>query len=154
MRVWRICRRAHAADALSGRGGLFVSGRWHSRGRRIVYTSGSLSLAALEILVHVDQTELPRDLFRIEVEIPDDVSVERIDASALPTAWRTFPAPPALQELGDGWLQQQKALVLEVPSAVIPEEYNYLLNPAHPDAARLVVVSSREFVYDPRIVGR
>ncbi len=153
MRVWRICRRPHAEDPLSGRGGLFVSGRWHTRGRRIVYTSGSLALAALEILVHADPSELPADLFRVAIDIPDDVTLERIDVSTLPATWRSFPAPAMLQQLGDGWLQRQAALVLRVPSAVIPEEHNYLLNPAHPEAPRVTVVSAEAFVYDPRLAG-
>ncbi len=151
MRVWRICRRRYAGDPLSGRGGLAVSGRWHTRGRRVTYTSGSLALAALELLVHADGAELPDDLVQIEIAIPDDLAQERIEASSLPRTWRRHPAPDALQRFGDDWLRRRKTLVLRAPSAVIPEEFNYLLNPLHPDARRLKVVGTERFVYDPRL---
>lgn len=151
MRVWRICRRVYADDPLSGRGGLFASGRWHTRGRPIVYASGSLALSALEYLVNVDKTLAPDDLVRVEIEVPDDVAVRRVDVPDLPRTWRAYPAPAALQRLGDGWLLAGETAVLRVPSSVIPEEANYLLNPAHPDARCFAVVSTRPFAYDPRV---
>lgn len=151
MRVWRVCRRKHASDPLSGRGGLFASGRWHTRGRRIVYTSGSLSLAALELLVHADRAQLPADLVQIEIEIPDALGIRRVELDSLPRLWREYPAPAALQLLGDEWLSGLTTPALQVPSAVIPAEWNYLLNPEHPGAARATVVGTGEFAYDARL---
>lgn len=151
MRVWRICRRAYASDVLSGRGGLITSGRWHLRGHQIVYASASLSLAALEFLVHVDGAELPADLIHVEIDVPDDVRIDRIERAQLPRNWRKYPAPERLQQLGGDWLSGLATAVLQVPSAVIPEECNYLLNPLHVDAARFAVVRSADFVYDPRL---
>lgn len=145
MRVWRICREAHAADSLSGRGGLFASGRWHTRGRRVVYASGSLALAALEILVHVDKDMLPPDLVQLEIDVPDKLKIQRIDLSALPAVWRSYPAPAALQRLGDDWLDAGSTPALQVPSAVIPEEFNLVINPAHTEARRIRVVSKKHF---------
>ena len=94
MRVWRICREPYAADALAGRGGLFTSGQWHNRGEPIAYTSESLALAALEILVHVDRNSMPTDLVHLEIDVPDDLDILRIDIKALPKDQRTYPAPP------------------------------------------------------------
>jgi len=151
VRVWRICRKAHAADPLGGRGGLFFSGRWHPRGIRIVYTSATLSLAALELLVQVDRDLLWANLVQIEINLPDDLPMERIEAGRLPSNWRHYPAPAALQRIGAGWIEQGKTAVLRVPSAVIPDEANYLLNPAHPATERIKVVGRRAFVLDPRL---
>lgn len=151
MHLWRICREEHAADPLSGRGGLFASGRWHPKGRRVVYTSGSLSLAALEILVHADNDLIPSDLVRIEIEVPDELRTERVDTDSLPPHWRTYPAPSFLQKLGADWLERRDSAILRVPSAVVPQESNFLLNPDHRDAARFGVVTTGGFVLDPRL---
>ncbi len=151
MRVWRICREPYAGDALSGRGGLFTSGRWHTRGRPVVYTSESLALAALEVLVHVDRNSLPADLVQVEIDVPDDLEILRIDVNALPRNWRDYPAPPDLQRRGDEWLQTGLSPVLEVPSAVIVDESNFLFNPRHADARKLTILSTRRFAYDSRL---
>jgi len=151
VRVWRICRRAHAADPLGGRGGLHVSGRWHPRGIGIVYTSATLSLAALELLVQIERDLLPSDLVQIEIDLPDDLPMERNEAGRLPSNWRRLPAPAALQRIGADWIERGKTAVLRVPSAVIPDEDNYLLNPAHPAIERIKVIGRRAFVLDPRL---
>jgi RES domain-containing protein len=153
MRIWRLCRREHAVDPLSGRGGLYAAGRWHPRGRRIVYASSTRSLAALEVLVHVDKDLIPADLVSLEIEIPEGLEIERIDGRTLPSDWRAYLAPAALQKLGVEWLDRGESAVLEVPSAVIPQESNYLLNPAHETARKIRVVRTEEFVLDPRLLG-
>jgi len=153
VRVWRICRKPHSANPLSGRGGLFTSGRWHTRGRRVVYTAGSLALAALEILVHVDKETVPSDLLQLEIDVPDELEVLRIGIEALPKNWRSYPAPTALPRRGDEWLADGVTPVLQVPSAVIPEEFNLLFNPQHADACRLEIVSTRDFTYDSRLTS-
>lgn len=151
MRVWRICRRSHAIDPLGGRGGLYAPGRWHPRGVRIVYTSAALSLAALELLVRLDRDLLPSDLVQMELDLPDDLREERIEAATLPSAWRRYPAPAALQRIGAVWLAGGATAILRVPSAVIPEEDNYLLNPMHPAIERVKVVGRRAFILDRRL---
>jgi RES domain-containing protein len=153
VRVWRICRERYAADPLSGRGGLVVSGRWATKGRRVVYTSGSLSLASLEFLVHVDRVLLPPDLVQVEVDVPDRIPASEIDVVPLPKGWRDHPAPTTLRAFGDAWLAGGTTAILRVPSAVIPEESNVLLNPDHPHANKFAVVSTRAFEYDRRLSG-
>jgi RES domain-containing protein len=119
-----------------------------------VYTSGSLALAALELLVHVGRDQLPDDLVQIEIGIPDDLGVHRIESGALPAAWRQYPAPEALQRLGDDWLAAGATPILRVPSAVIPDEDNCLINPEHPRIARVLVIGTRPFEYDARLGSR
>jgi RES domain-containing protein len=151
MRVFRISRAQHAREALSGRGGLLAAGRWHARGTRIVYTSATLSLAALEVLVHADKDLLPGDLVHVEIEVPDDLVLERIQPRNLPRSWRAYPAPGRLRVLGAQWIERNKSAVLQVPSAVIPQESNFLLNPARQEARFISVVAVEKFVFDPRL---
>ena len=154
MRVWRLCRKPYAAEPLGGRGGILVAGRWHEKGSRIVYMSATLSLAALEVLVHAGVDHVPPDLVAIEVEVPDDLKAAEIPAAALPRDWRSIPAPRRLQQLGARWLRENGSAVLRVPSAVIPSERNYLLNPLHADARRFAVVSLTAFELDPRLLPK
>lgn len=151
MEAWRICRKGHATDPLSGKGSLVAGGRWHAKGARVAYASSSLSLAALEILVHASATELPSDLMQIQVHIPDEIRLEEVAVASLPKSWREYPAPVSLQVVGGEWLESGRTAVLKVPSAVIPSEGNYLLNPAHEDAARIQITHVEKFTLDPRL---
>jgi len=110
-----------------------------------------LSLAALELLVHVDRDLLPSDLVQIEIDLPDDLPLEQIKAARLPSTWRRYPAPAALQRIGAAFVERGKTAVLRVPSAVIPDEDNCLLNPAHPAIAGVKIVGRRSFVLDARL---
>lgn len=153
MLVWRITRRAH--QALDGEGARLNGGRWNSEGRAVVYTSGSLSLAALEYLVHVDPLVAPADLVAMEIQLPDDPG---LGASAEPARfpsgdWRDYPAPDWQAELGDLWIADGEFLWLAVPSAIVPEEHNILLNPGHPAMSRVRVRSTRQFTFDKRLLG-
>ncbi len=152
MRLWRICSRRHLA--FDDEGARLSGGRWSRRGTRVVYTSSTLSLAALETLVHTDTDLLPQDLVAIGAEVPDDVGLEAVDEASLPPNWREYPAPEALQELGTNWVGGQRTLVLSVPSAVLPQERNYLLNPHHPDFERVHISSPEPFRFDPRVRRR
>lgn len=151
MRVWRICREAFAAVPPSGRGGLFTPGRWHTRENRIFFTAGSLSLAALEVLVHADRDTLPSDLVQLEIDVPDDLKISRAEIKDLPGDWNSYPGPVDLQRRGDEWLLAGLTPVLQVPSAVIPQEVNYLVNPQHADAKGISVTSQGQFKYDSRL---
>jgi RES domain-containing protein len=151
MRVFRVSRREHAGDPLGGRGGLYAAGRWHPKGRRIVYASATLSLSVLEVLVHVDKDLVPPDLVFLELDVPDELDVEHLDRKALPEDWREYPGPTALQILGVEWLDGGRSAILEVPSALIPRESNYLINPAHTDTPRIRVVAIEDFVLDARL---
>jgi RES domain-containing protein len=120
----------------------------------MVYTSGTLSLAALEYLVHLEKEDAPEDLCSLSADIPDDVRLRIVGPSELPSDWRAYPAPEKLAELGLAWLQSLETAVLVVPSAVIPEEKNYLINPLHREAARIIAVQKARFSFDPRVRHR
>jgi RES domain-containing protein len=152
LRVWRLCAAEHAR--FDGEGARLAGGRWNRRGTAMVYTSATLSLAALEYLVHVSWETAPKNLMACGAEIPDDLARIAIDVRDLPSGWRSYPAPEALAEIGEKWIREKKVAVLVVPSAVVPEESNVLLDPAHPDFERIRVLDSKPFSFDPRFRSR
>jgi RES domain-containing protein len=152
MRVWRICKAAHAATAFSGEGARLYGGRWHRRGTRVVYTSESRALAALEQLVHLGRSPLPPGFVCFAVDIPDALRVPRIEPHELPAHWYRNPAPPELADLGTRWVASGRSAALQVPSAVVRGEHNVLLNPAHADFARLRIGRPQPFELDPRLL--
>jgi RES domain-containing protein len=129
-------------------------GRWNRRGTRVVYTSSSLSLAALETLAHFDEEEAPDTLVAIPADMPDDVPITRIKLSELVANWRATPPPESLAETGTRWAVARHSLVLAVPSAIIPEDLNYLLNPLHAQFKRIRVGRPKPFSFDPRLWKR
>lgn len=151
MIVWRITRAAHRA--LDGEGARLYGGRWNSEGRAVVYSSGSLSLAALEYLVHVEPLLAPSDLVAMEIEVPDEAGLgATVTPDQFPPGdWRACPAPEWQAELGDLWIEDGTFLWLGVPSAVIPGEYNLLLNPLHGGMSGVRVVSVGPFSFDGRL---
>lgn len=151
MIVWRICSRVQARRAFRGEGARRYGGRWNSPGLAVVYCADSLALACLEILVHVDPEELPGELAAVSAEIPGQVKMLRLEVASLPANWREYPAPESLQAIGQEWLQKREYGVLSVPSAVIPAERNYLLNPLHPDFRSVVVREPEPFSLHPRL---
>jgi RES domain-containing protein len=152
MRVWRICRKPYVDTALDGIGGMYTSGRWHTKGHPIVYTASSAALAALEVRVHVDPLAAPTDLRLLAIELPDDLSTEGLDPVTLPEDWQSVPAPASLQTLGSSWLTGGRTAALKVPSAVITVERNFLLNPRHPEAQRTRIISDEAFSFDTRLL--
>lgn len=119
-----------------------------------MYAAAHLSLAVLEVLVHVPAREdLPRDLVAIPAELPDDLAIERVTVEELPPGWRATPAPPSLADRGTAWLTARSAAALAVPSAIVPAETNYILNPAHRDFRRIVIGRSQRFDLDPRLAA-
>lgn len=120
----------------------------------VVYTSASLALAALEVFVNLERPEPPPDLVAISAEIPEALAIARLAPSDLPASWRSHPAPEALGELGTRWAHEGKTPVLAVPSAVIPQELNYLLNPRHVHFRRIRVSDPVPFRFDPRLQRR
>jgi RES domain-containing protein len=131
MRVWRVCRRQHAA--FDGEGARLAGGRWSHPGIAIVYTSATLSLATLELLLQLGQNEVPRDLVAVSAEIPDGVHRTVLVPEGVPDRdWRRYPTLAGLRDVGTRWVASMDTAVLGVPSAIVPIERNYLLNPAHP----------------------
>jgi RES domain-containing protein len=151
VRIWRIARRPF--QALDGEGARLYGGRWNSAGVAVVYASSTLALAALEYLVHLDIEDAPDDLVALALELPDDAPIERMSADELPDGWHTTTEHAACAERGDGWARRGESLALRVPSAVIVEEENVLLNPAHPAMRHVKVVAVRDFSYDARLLG-
>ncbi len=148
--LWRVTKRAHAATAFDGKAAARYGGRWNSPGVRVVYTSDTKSLALLEILVHLDVgVSLPRFVaFTVTVE---ERLIERLPARRLPRDWRSTSGLAATRGIGDAWLRDGRALALAVPSIIVPEELNYLLNPAHAAFARLKLGRAVPFLLDPRL---
>lgn len=149
-RGWRIARSNRVARAFDGEGARIYGGRWNSPGTPVVYTAQSESLAALELLVHLHSSELLTSYSAIPVDFDDDL-VEVLPPAKLPRNWSAHPAPSALQQIGDRWAAAGRSLVLQVPSAIVPREHNYLLNPIHPDFRRVVIGRASRFRFDPRL---
>lgn len=152
MRVWRLSRAPRELAALIGEGGLHGAGRWHQRGVRIVYTAATLSLAALEVLVRVDRWSEAPDLVAIEIDVPASVELEHVAAAELSGGWRAPTPTDETQAIGGRWIASARSAVLSVPSAVIPIERNFLINPAHPDFKRIQVASRHSFSFDRRLL--
>jgi RES domain-containing protein len=151
VRVYRICRAAHRA--LDGEGARRYGGRWTEPGLPVVYTSTTRALAALEVLVHLDPVEAPRDLVLLTIEVPDDLTMTTVAPDELPPKWAEVAEPPACQARGGAWARGRTHVALRVPAAPVPEEENVLLNPAHRDYSRVAVVAERPFRFDPRLRG-
>lgn len=149
MRVWRIAREVY--PLLDGEGSRRWGGRWNSPGTPMVYTASSSALAVLESLVARDEEDMPEDLILATLRVPDDTLIERVEIETLPTDWQA-PLHERCRSIGDEWAASRRSLILAVPSAVLPEETNYLLNPLHPAGRKCKVVASRRFAFDPRLV--
>jgi RES domain-containing protein len=148
--VWRLTLKQHAAP--DGEGARRYGGRWNKPGTPVVYTSATLSLAALEYLVHVDSDILPDALVSVRATIPDSLKIETIDTANLPVDWKDKIIPVSLQELGSYWANQAKSPVLKVPSVVVEHEWNYVLNPLHPDFSKITWDTGTRFSLDPRLL--
>lgn len=148
MFVYRISRTKFASD-LSGEGARLYGGRWNPKGIPCLYTASSISLAVLEFSVHVNMDELPRALSVATIRIPDQF--HDLAIKDLPGDWNRWPSPASTRDLGGKLLTAQKELVIRVPSTVIPSEYNFLINPLHPQFRLVKLVSVEDFVFDVRI---
>ena len=148
--AWRIAKQKHAKLAFTGEGARLFGGRWNNPGTSIVYTAQSQALAVLEMLVHLDSPELPGKYVLLEVGI-DDSLIEHIDPSRLPKNWRAYPSPARARAIGDEWIVKATSAVLGVPSAIVPTENNFLLNPRHKDFPRLRIGKPMPFRFDSRL---
>ncbi len=154
--VWRIATDAptYTADDLTGEGARLTGGRWNRKGKAAVYASSSIALACLETLVHLVGS-VPFNRYLVEIAIPDAVwrRAETFDRGATEAVgWDALPAGKVSLDAGDRWLSAKSAALFFVPSVVVPEEYNVLINPAHPNTAEFVAKKCRRFLYDPRVV--
>ncbi len=148
--AWRIVKRRLAASAFDGEGARLHGGRWTSAGRRVVYTSSTIALATLELVAHLDSTSPLHAYSLFELKIPAEL-VGSSDLAGLPADWMDYPGPPALAAIGDAWLDAGTFAVLRVPSALVGVEYNYLLNPVHPDFPSIRIGPEQSYRLDPRL---
>jgi len=151
--AWRLASVHLKHSAFDGEGARLYGGRWNTPGHAAVYLASSRSLAALELLVHLPSAARSFPLCRFEVDIPDGSLLRLEDYSVLQSSWLGASIHPATQQLGDAWLKDRTTLALAVPSAIIPEEMNYLLNPGHPDFGQLKILPPQAFSFDPRLSG-
>lgn len=152
---WRIAQetRDYGAEDLSGGGAAKVGGRWNSAGKAVVYTSRSVALAYLESLAHLGR-EVPRNRFLIRIVVPDRVWDRALWAKQkeLPRTWRAEPAGVGSMQFGDRWLTSGNSALLCLPSVIVPEDTNVLINPDHADARLIRARVERQLLYDPRLL--
>ncbi len=151
MFLYRIAKKEHVGD-LTGTGARINGGRWNHKGTSIIYASESRSLAALEFLVHLDLPTLPRNLKIATLEISGRIKPKEIKKSRLPANWRSYPAPSELADIGSRWATSSSSLLLRVPSAVVEHEFNFLINPLHPEMKSASISRIEDFIFDERLV--
>jgi RES domain-containing protein len=149
--AWRIVKAARLPDAFTGEGARRAGGRWNYPGTAMVYTAGSLALAALEVMVHLDGPQLLQSYVQIPVEFSARLC-RRLDLDGLPEDWSSNPAPESTKSIGTEWIASQESVVLAVPSAVVPDEFVYLINPRHSQFSALRIGQPASFRFDPRLV--
>ncbi|WP_461453256.1 RES family NAD+ phosphorylase [Mucilaginibacter sp.] len=150
MILYRIAKCAYIND-LSGAGARLYGGRWSSVGKPMVYLASTRSLAVLEVLVHLSPTMFPDSFCIAEIKVPDD-SIKELAINNIPANWQDILPSIELKKIGDDFLKQQEGLLLKVPSAIVAEEFNYLLNPLHPAMSKVKLVKQLPFNFDQRLV--
>lgn len=150
--LWRIAVEtpAYPASDLSGTGARITGGRWNSKGSPVVYCSTSIALATLETVHYLRGGGLPFNRYLVRIAIPDVVWDARQVLEPFPGGWDAIPAGLSGKRAGDGWIAAGKSALLLVPSVIVPDEYNVLLNPRHADAAAVTASTVRRWSYDPR----
>jgi RES domain-containing protein len=147
--AFRIVKARHARSAFSGEGARVAGGRWNRPGHVVVYASASLALAALETFLHLGEDAVHLRFVYFEAEIPQTLAIQRCRKP--PPGWRAEPPEEEAMRYGSRWLRAGRTAVLEVPSAIVPSESNYLLDPLHPDFRRIRISRAIPFVFDPRM---
>ena len=146
--IWRIVKAKHVLTAFDGEGASQYGGRWNHPGFPVVYCSGTLSLAALELFVQLDSASY-MSLVAIEAQISDEIPIGLLEK--LPKNWNQYPAPLEAQNCGREWIESERTVILKVPSVIIPREYNYILNPKHVDFNKIKIKPPTPFTFDSRM---
>jgi RES domain-containing protein len=149
--AWRIVQADVADRAFTGEGSRLYGGRWNSKGFAAIYTSSSISLAILEILVHIPVYDILEEYVHIPVEFSPKLSMA-LNPAELPANWNKDPSPQAIKRIGDTWVESQASAILEVPSTIVPTEKNFLLNPAHPAFSKIKIGEPTKLEFDPRLI--
>lgn len=150
MVVYRISKENYIKD-LTGIGAKSVGGRWNFKGIGVLYASSTISLCMLECLAHFPVAFAPKDMALAKIEVPDN-SIQIIDVNDLPENWQDVPSPKILKEIAYKWIKEQKYLILKVPSIIVPQEYNYIINPTHPEFENVKLKAVDAFCFDGRVL--
>jgi RES domain-containing protein len=150
MRVFRLIRKKYGIE-LSGKGAALSGNRWNSKGTELIYCADSRALAMAEVAVHLSLSILPKDYVMVEIDIPSEISIATLSKEDLPAHWSSFPHLLDTQQIGDAFVAERKNCVLKVPSAVVPGDFNFLINPYHPDFSGFRIVSQEDFPFDSRL---
>lgn len=145
MHVWRLCKAEY--EDLSGTGAFIYGGRWNSEGHNVVYTASHLSLACLESLVGLPQIRIPKGFIFLKISLPPDIKKTKFEGDLTQIRKKDY-----CQKIGNTWLAQGETAVLVVPSVIVPQENNVLINPRHPDAQKIEVLEKAPFEFDPRLL--
>ncbi|HEB01795.1 MAG TPA: RES domain-containing protein [Nitrospirae bacterium] len=154
MLCYRIVFARFEKYAFSGEGARFCAGRWNHKGTAIVYASETRALAALELLNRLDTKSKYEDFILFTAEIPDDLYINRIAVDELPDGWNQIPENTMYRGIGSSWVDSDSSVALFVPSVIMPEEYNILINTQHDDYGKINIVSKRDFKFDERITSK
>ncbi len=150
MKVFRLSRKKYATE-LSGKGAAKSGNRWNSKGTEIIYTAESRALAMAEVMVHLSLQMLPADYMMLEIEIPDEIGIKEIAIADLEEGWNSHPPRTHTQRIGDYFIRENEYIILRVPSAVVPGDFNYLINPYHTESKEIKIINSRPFPFDERL---
>jgi RES domain-containing protein len=150
MEVYRLTREKFAGE-LSGKGAALKGARWNSIGVELIYTAANRSLAMAEVAVHFSLATIPADYLMMTIFIPDNISLRKLNVSDLPADWNIFPHPASTQLIGDRFAVDNKFCVLQIPSSVTAGDYNFLINPKHPEFTRIKIIDKVKFPFDKRI---
>ena len=144
MRVFRLSKLKYSKD-LNGKGAAKSGNRWNSKGTEIIYTAESRALAMAEVAVHLTLATLPSDFVMIEIEVPDDINIQELDLEGIGEDWNNPPPTSKTQKIGAEFIDSMDKCLLKVPSAVVQGDFNYLINPYHPDAKRIRIKEVQTF---------
>lgn len=153
MQVFRLARERYA-NTLSGKGAALYGARWNSPGIEMIYTAGNRSLAMAEVAVHVTLATMPPDYRMITIHIPDSVLIKKMSADKLPEQWQAFPYIAETQHIGDDFVRNHTHAVLQIPSVVTKGDFNFLINPMHPDFKKIKIQSVEPFPFDARLLKK
>jgi RES domain-containing protein len=153
MIVYRLSRGKYRLD-LSGKGAELYGGRWNSKGVAMLYTSQSRALAFAEVAIHMPVGIVPKDYFLISIKLPDTASILTLANTDMPADWRSNPHSNSTQTIGDQFIVESNYLILQVPSAVVPGDFNFLINPNHAEAGEVTIDKVEPFEFDSRFVAR
>lgn len=150
MEVFRLVRKPFSGS-LSGKGAALKGARWNSVGVELIYTAANRSLCMAEVTVHFSLATIPDDYMMMTLYVPDNISLKKLHVESLSSDWNVFPHPASTQAIGDSFVSEKQHCILQVPSVVTKGDYNFLLNPAHPDFKRIKIIETDPFPFDKRI---